>query len=243
MRVLVVIPARMAATRLPGKPLAQIAGRPMIAHMAAIAAAADLGPVLVAAGEREIAAAAEAAGAQAVLTDPALPSGTDRVAAAIAGRAADVVVNLQGDMPTFDPRDLRAAALLLAERPEADLATLVSPSTDPTHRRDPSVVKAIVAYAPDGETGRALYFTRADAPSGEGPVDRHIGVYAYRPAALARFVAAPPSRLERREGLEQLRALELGLEIAVRAIPRFPKGVDTPADLDAVRAGLEAPAP
>jgi 3-deoxy-manno-octulosonate cytidylyltransferase (CMP-KDO synthetase) len=241
MRPLIVIPARMGATRLPGKPLADLHGRPMIAWMAELALRAGLGPVVVAAGEPEIAAAAEAAGAAAILTDAALPSGTDRVhAAALAfdpEGAYDVVVNLQGDMPTLAPDAIARAAALLDETP-ADIATLVSPSTDEHDRTNPNVVKAIVAFATPAR-GRALYFTRAAAPSGEGPVWRHVGLYVYRRAALARFVVAPPSPLETREKLEQLRALEMGMHIEAGVETDFPKGVDSPADLAAARAALE----
>jgi 3-deoxy-manno-octulosonate cytidylyltransferase (CMP-KDO synthetase) len=238
MSALVIIPARMAASRLPGKPLADIAGRPMIAWMVEIAAAAGVGPALVAAAEPEIAAAAQAAGARAVLTDPDLPSGTDRVkvAADLAdpSGAHQIIVNLQGDMPTLDPALIRAAIAALS--PDADMATLVSPSDDPGHRDDPNVVKAIVAW--QGATGRCLYFTRAAAPSGDGPIQRHVGIYVYRRAALDRFVAAPPSPLEVREKLEQLRALEMGLRIDAASVADFPKGVDSPKDLEAARAAL-----
>jgi 3-deoxy-manno-octulosonate cytidylyltransferase (CMP-KDO synthetase) len=241
---LIVIPARMAASRLPGKPLADIAGKPMIAWMAEIAAAAGLGPVLVAAAEEEIAVAARAAGAKAVLTDPALPSGTDRVHAAAEAfdpdQRIDIVVNLQGDMPTIPPGHI-ALAVELIQSSLVDIATLVSPSTDEGDRTNPNVVKAIVSFA-DATRGRALYFTRADAPSGEGPVWRHVGLYVYRRAALARFVAAPPSALEQREKLEQLRALEMGMRIECGLVDEFPKGVDSPADLEAARAVLKAKA-
>lgn len=238
MTPIIVIPARMASTRLPGKPLADIGGRPMIAWMVEVARAAACGPVLVAAAEAEIAAAAEAAGARAVLTDPALPSGTDRVWAALQtadpeGRY-DVIVNLQGDMPTI-PAALIAEALA-ALGPGADIATLVSPSAEPADRENPNVVKAIRA-----EDGRCLAFTRAPAPWGEGPVARHVGLYVYRRAALARFVAAPPSPLEMREKLEQLRALELGMTIYASVTPEFPKGVDSPEDLESARRLLAAP--
>ena len=232
-RPLIVIPARMAATRLPGKPLADIAGRPMIVWMIERALAANIGPVVVAAGDPEIVAAVEAAGGRAILTDPALPSGTDRVHAAVqaAGEAYDVIVNLQGDMPTVDPATIRAAVEAL--RNGADLATLVSPSDDPTDRDNPNVVKAIVAA-----DGRCLYFTRAAAPSGHGPVWRHVGLYVYRRAALDRFVAAAPSPLELREKLEQLRALEMGMTIRAGIVATFPKGVDSPADLELARKML-----
>ena len=227
---LIVIPARMAATRLPGKPLADIGGRPMIVWMIERAQAAGVGPVVVAAGDAEIVAAVEAAGGRAVLTDPALPSGTDRVhAAAVAiGGGHDVIVNLQGDMPTVSPAAIRAAVGAL--RDDADIATLVSPSDDPADRDNPNVVKAIVTA-----DGRCLYFTRAAAPGGDGPVWRHVGIYVFRREALDRFVAAPPSPLELREKLEQLRALELGMTIRAGSVAEFPKGVDSPADLELAR--------
>jgi len=239
MNPLIVIPARMAASRLPGKPLADIHGRPMLAWVVDVARRAGLGPVLVAAGDPEIVSAAHAAGARAVLTDPALPSGTDRVHAAVQSfdREArhDLIVNLQGDMPTIAPATITRAAALLGDS-DADIATLVSPSSDPADRDNPNVVKAIVAL--QGARGRALYFTRAAAPSGEGPVWRHVGLYAFRRAALARFVAAPPSPLELREKLEQLRALEMGMTIEAGVVEDFPKGVDSPPDLEAARAAL-----
>lgn len=230
---LIVIPARMAATRLPGKPLADIGGRPMIVHVLQRAREAALGPVVVAAGDPEIVAAVEAAGGQAVLTDPALPSGTDRIHAAARCVAGDhdVVVNLQGDMPTIPPATIRAAVAALT--PAADIATLVSPSSAAADRDNPNVVKAIVAA-----DGRALYFTRTAAPWGDGPIQRHVGLYVYRRTALDRFVAAPPSPLELREKLEQLRALEMGMTIMCGAVADFPKGVDSPEDLEAARAAL-----
>lgn len=235
MNPVVVIPARMASTRLPGKPLADIHGRPMIAWVVELARAAGVGPVLVAAAEEEIADAARAAGARAVLTDPDLPSGSDRVFAALQafdpnGRH-DVVVNLQGDMPTMRPADIARAVECLSNG--ADIATLVSPSTDPADRDNPNVVKAIRA-----EDGRCLAFTRAPAPWGEGPVLRHVGVYVYTREALARFVAARPSPLELREKLEQMRALEMGMCLRAGMVEDFPKGVDSPADLETTRAAL-----
>ncbi|MGE0741255.1 MAG: 3-deoxy-manno-octulosonate cytidylyltransferase [Hyphomonadaceae bacterium] len=235
MNSVVVIPARMASTRLPGKPLADIHGRPMIAWMVDIARAAKAGPVLVAAAEEAVMEAALKAGANVTLTDPDLPSGSDRVHAALeafdpAGRF-DVVVNLQGDMPTMRASDV-ARAVAVIER-GGDIATLVSPSSDPADRDNPNVVKAIRAA-----DGRCLAFTRAAAPWGDGAIERHVGIYAYRRDALARFVAAPPSPLELREKLEQLRALEMGLTIYADATDVFPKGVDSPADLDAAREVL-----
>ena len=235
MNPVVVIPARMASTRLPGKPLADIAGKPMIVWMVELARAGHAGPVLVAAAETEVADAARKAGAEAVMTDPALPSGSDRVDAALAafdpGRRFDVVVNLQGDMPTMRAEDVARAVAAL--KPGADIATLVSPSSDDEDRNNPNVVKAIRAA-----DGRCLAFTRAPAPWGEGPVERHVGIYVYRRQALARFVAAPPSPLEVREKLEQMRALEMGMSIFADAIADFPKGVDSPADLEAARVIL-----
>ncbi|MBI3439378.1 MAG: 3-deoxy-manno-octulosonate cytidylyltransferase [Proteobacteria bacterium] len=235
MNPVVVIPARMASTRLPGKPLAEIAGKPMIAWMVDLARAAQAGPVLVAAAESEVAEAARKAGAEAVITDPALPSGSDRVHAALAAfdpnHVFDVAVNLQGDMPTMRADDVARA--LVALKPAADIATLVSPSSDDADRNNPNVVKAVRAA-----DGRCLAFTRAPAPWGEGPIERHVGIYVYRREALARFVAAPPSPLELREKLEQLRALEMGMSIYADAIADFPKGVDSPADLESARTIL-----
>ncbi|MDZ4777096.1 MAG: 3-deoxy-manno-octulosonate cytidylyltransferase [Alphaproteobacteria bacterium] len=237
---LIVIPARMAATRLPGKPLADIAGKPMIVRMVEIALATGLGPVVVAAGDAEIVRAVEAAGGRAVLTDPDLPSGTDRVFAALRaqdeafGGDHDVIVNLQGDMPTITPSLVVEAVAALKDG--ADIATLVSPSDAAEDRDNPNVVKAIVAA-----DGRALYFTRAAAPHGDGPVWRHVGIYVYTRDALERFVAAAPSPLELREKLEQLRALEMGMTIRAGVVADFPKGVDSPADLELARrvfAGL-----
>ncbi|HVZ99406.1 MAG TPA: 3-deoxy-manno-octulosonate cytidylyltransferase [Caulobacterales bacterium] len=235
MPAIIVIPARLASTRLPNKPLADIAGRPMIAWMVALAEEAGVGPVLVAAAEEQIAEAALRAGAHVALTDPALPSGSDRVFAGLEAfdpaARFQTVVNLQGDMPTMRPPDVARAVAAL--RDGADIATLVSPSSDIADRDNPNVVKAIRA-----KDGRCLAFTRAPAPWGEGPVQRHVGIYVYRRDALARFVATPPSPLEQREKLEQLRALEMGLVIRADEIADFPKGVDSPADLEAARAVL-----
>ena len=246
MNPLIIIPARMASTRLPGKPLADIAGKPMIIRVCERARAAAIGPVLVAAAEPEIADAVIAAGFDAVLTDPDLPSGSDRVWAAAqdfdpAG-AYDVLINLQGDMPTLDPVALHAVLAPLRAS-DCDIATLAAVITHAEERDDPNVVKAVLAL-PDGERlGRALYFTRASAPTGDGPLWHHVGVYAYRRAALQLFVEAKPSPLEVRERLEQLRALEIGLTIGCSVLDGTPpNGVDTPADLEAARAvyaGLE----
>lgn len=239
-RPLIIIPARLAATRLPNKPLADIDGKPMIVRVIERAQMAQLGEVAVAAGDEAILEPAREAGALAVLTDPNLPSGSDRIYAALLeldpeGRF-DPIINLQGDMPTFDPALLTAALAALDAYPDADLATLVSPSDDATERADPNLVKAIVSIEPGAANGRCLYFTRADAPTGEGPIMRHVGLYVWRRAALARFVAAPPSPLELREKLEQLRALEMGMTIVAGVVDEFPKGVDTPQHLESARA-------
>ncbi len=235
---IILIPARMGAARLPGKPLADIAGLPMIVRVLRCAQAAGVGPVAVAAGDVEIVEAVEAAGGRAVLTDPGLPSGSDRIMAALSlldpqGRH-DAVINLQGDMPFVTPQTLAACAELLAATPACDIATVVAPEASPFDRDNPDVVKAVLAMDDGGRRGRALYFTRSRL-YGDGPVWRHVGVYGYRPAALARFTAAPPSPLERREALEQLRALELGLRVDAAVIEAAPLSVDTPADLEAAR--------
>ena len=237
---LVLIPARMAATRLPGKPLADIGGKPMIVRAYEAAAASGL-PVAVAAGDPEIVDVVQAAGGRAVLTDPTLPSGSDRIMAALEaidpdGRH-DAVINLQGDMPFAPPSIAATCARLLADQPSCDIATLVAVEVDASDRSNPDVVKAVLALAPGAVTGRALYFTRSTL-YGDGPVWRHIGVYGYRREALKRFCAAPPSPLETREKLEQLRALEMGLSIWGAVIDAAPLSVDNPADLEAARAFL-----
>jgi 3-deoxy-manno-octulosonate cytidylyltransferase (CMP-KDO synthetase) len=200
--------------------------------------AASLGPVVVAVAEQAIADAIARAGGRAVLTDPDLPSGTDRIFAALTSvdpkGAHDVVVNLQGDLPALDPENVRAVVQALA-RGNTDMATLAAAIDDPGDRDNPSVVKPVVAWDGDGKFGRALYFTRARAPSGEGELFHHIGIYAFTRAALARFVSLPPSPLERREKLEQLRALEAGMSIAVARVDSVPLSVDTPADLEKAR--------
>ncbi len=241
MNPLVLIPARMASTRLPGKPLLEIAGAPMIVQVWRRAVAADIGPVAVAAAEPEIVAAVTAAGGRAVLTRADHPSGSDRISEAL-GRLDpdghhDVVVNVQGDLPTLEPGAIRTALLPLAEADVA-IATLVAAIADPAERDDPNVVKAVVALDGTARTGRALYFSRSAVPWGEGPLWHHIGLYSYRREALARFVALPPGVLERRERLEQLRALEAGLRIDAARVESVPLGVDTAADLERARAIL-----
>ncbi|HEX2591557.1 MAG TPA: 3-deoxy-manno-octulosonate cytidylyltransferase [Rhizomicrobium sp.] len=241
MNPIVLIPARLASTRLPDKPLADIAGSPMIVRVWRQAVAAALGPVVVAVAEREIAAAIESAGGRAVLTDPDLPSGTDRINAALQSvdpdGKHDVVVNLQGDLPALDPAYVKAVVDVLASA-NADMATLAAEIDDPADYDNPSVVKPVVAWDATGTRGRALYFTRARAPTGEGPLFHHVGIYAFRRAALERFVALPPSPLEKREKLEQLRALEAGMSIAIARIDSVPLSVDTPADLEKARKAL-----
>lgn len=238
---IVVIPARMASTRLPGKPLADIQGLPMIVQVWRRAIEAGVGPVVVAAAEAEIAEAVTAAGGQAVLTRPDLPSGSDRVFAALQsvdprGRH-DAIINLQGDLPTIEVAAIRAALSPLSNR-DVDIATLVAEIVRDEEKSDPNVVKAAIAFPAGARVGRALYFSRAAIPAGDGPLYHHIGIYAYRPAALERFVRLPPGMLERRERLEQLRALEAGMRIDAALVDTVPLGVDTPADLDRARAML-----
>jgi 3-deoxy-manno-octulosonate cytidylyltransferase (CMP-KDO synthetase) len=241
---IVIIPARMASTRLPGKPLADIHGRPMIVHMLERAREVDLGPVAVACGDAVIVDAVRAAGGRAVLTDPALPSGSDRVFAALAeldpeGRH-DVVVNLQGDFPTITGAQLRLAVAPLVD-PACDIGTLVVPIISEAEANTASFVKAACAFAEGQIVAPALYFSRQPIPWGDGPRWHHVGIYAYRREALARYVALPPSPLERRENLEQLRALEAGMRIGCARIEHGPFGVDTPEDLERARR-LLAPA-
>lgn len=237
---IVLIPARLGSTRLPGKVLADIGGQPMIAHVLRRAQEAGLGPVAVACGEAQVAEAVEKSGGIAVLTDPDLPSGSDRIFAALqsldpAG-AHDVIINLQGDLPSIDPSYLATVLKPLAQ--SYDIGTLVAPITTESERYAPSVVKCACAFADAAEVARALYFSRTLIPSGEGPFWHHIGIYAYRRAALARFVALPPSPLEQREKLEQLRALEAGMRIGAARVAQAPFGVDTPEDLGRAREAL-----
>jgi 3-deoxy-manno-octulosonate cytidylyltransferase (CMP-KDO synthetase) len=239
MNAIVLIPARMAATRLPGKPLADIAGLPMIVRVLRQAEAAGIGPVAVAAGDAASVLGGTAAGGRAVLTDPDLPSGSDRIVAALAvldpdGRH-DVVINLQGDIPFIRPDAIRTCADLLAREPGCDISTVMVAEADPAERTNPDIPKVVAAMAPDGRSGRALYFTRS-VLYGDGPVWLHHGIYGYRRAALERFCAAPPSPLERRERLEQLRALELGMTIWAAVLDEAPISVDNPDDLERARA-------
>lgn len=242
MNPLIVIPARLAATRLPGKPLAQIGTAPMIVHVLRRASEARLGPVLVACDCEEIATAVRAVGGEAVLTRADHPSGSDRIWEAVQAydpaEAYDVIVNLQGDVPTLDPQLLHAILAPL-EDPSVDIATLGTAIAREEEHTNPSVVKIVLSQLREAPRGRALYFTRATAPHGDGVRYHHIGVYAYRRAALKRFVSLPPSPLEIREKLEQLRALEHGLRIDVAVVDTVPLGVDTPEDLERARAILQ----
>lgn len=235
---LIVIPARMQATRLPGKPLADIAGTPMIVHVWRRAVAAKAGDVIVATDSEEIADAVTAAGGKAIMTRADHASGSDRVFEAVTkadpGQRAGIIVNLQGDLPTLDP-DLVTRCLAPLSDPEVDIATLTAVISEPEERTNPNVVKVVGTPIADDRL-RALYFTRASAPSGDGPLYHHIGIYAYRRASLERFVSLPPSPLEKREKLEQLRALEAGMRIDVAIVDTVPLGVDTPADLERARS-------
>ena len=237
---LIVIPARMASTRLPGKPLADIAGEPLIVRVWRSAVAAALGPVVVACAEAEIADAVTGAGGKAVLTRADHASGSDRVFEAVEsldpGGAHDVVVNMQGDMLARDASYLHGILPPIAAG--ADIATLVKEITDPAEAVDPSVVKAVVSFAPGATVGRALYFSRNQVPAGDGPLYHHIGVYAFRRAALARFVGLPRGPLEARERLEQLRALEAGMRIDAALVDTEALDINTPAGLDQARARL-----
>lgn len=238
--VLILIPARMASARLPGKPLADIGGQPMIVRVMRRAQEAAVGPVMVATDSAEIADAVKAAGGRAIMTRSDHASGSDRIFEALGiadpQARAKIVVNVQGDFPMLAPSDIKAALGPLAD-PAVDIATLALEITEEAERTDPNVVKAICSPVSAGRF-RALYFTRATAPAGEGPLYHHIGLYAYRRHALARFVELPPSMLERRERLEQLRALEAGMRIDVALTANVIFGVDTPEHLEKARALL-----
>jgi 3-deoxy-manno-octulosonate cytidylyltransferase (CMP-KDO synthetase) len=240
--ILILIPARMASSRLPGKPLADIAGEPMIVHVMRRAQAAQLGPVAVATDSEAIAACVEKAGGRAVMTRADHASGSDRIHEALdiadPQRRAGIVVNVQGDLPTLSPSDIVAATGPLAD-PAVDIATLAAEISRPAERTDPNVVKVVGTPVAERRL-RALYFTRATAPAGDGPLYHHIGLYAFRRAALVRFVRLPPSVLEQRERLEQLRALEAGMRIDVAIVDSVPLGVDTPEELIRAREILAA---
>ncbi len=241
-RTLVIVPARMQAARLPGKPLAAIAGEPMIVHVWRRAVEADAGRVAVATDAVEIAQAVERAGGEAVMTRDDHQSGSDRIHEAVTildpDGKAEFVVNLQGDLPTLEPHLVTACLAPLHSGP-ADIATLAAQITNPEERDNPNVVKVVGTPTGAPDQLRALYFTRATAPTGDGPLFHHIGIYAFRRAALERFVALPTGTLEQRERLEQLRALEAGMRIDVALVDTVPLGVDTPADLERARKILQ----
>jgi len=236
-QALVLIPARMAATRFPGKPLADIGGEPMIVHVWRRAVAASVGRVAVATDSNEIAEAVRAAGGEAVMTASTHENGTSRIdeAATILdpGEEFDMIVNVQGDLPTIAPEAIRAALGPLSD-PAVDISTIAAIIEREEEKTDPNVVKVVGSEIAPGRL-RALYFTRATAPSGKGPLYHHIGLYAFRRSALSRYVALPPSPLEKRERLEQLRALEAGMRIDVAIVDDVPLGVDTEADLERAR--------
>lgn len=235
---LIIIPARMQATRLPGKPLADIGGIPMIVHVMRRAEESGLGPVIIACDGEEIASAVRAHGGTAIITNPDHPSGSDRIFDALETFDPEhkytMIINLQGDVPTLDPALLALLAAPLATG-AYDISTLATPIMRPEEHENPSVVKAVFALKEGENIGKALYFTRCSAPYGDGPRYHHIGVYGYTRAALTRFVSLPPSPLERREKLEQLRALEDGMKMAVCVASTMPLGVDTPEDLERAR--------
>jgi 3-deoxy-manno-octulosonate cytidylyltransferase (CMP-KDO synthetase) len=243
-KTLILIPARMASTRLPGKPLADICGLPMIVQVAMRAKDAQAGRIVVAVDHQDVFDAVTAAGFEAVMTRVDHQSGSDRIYEALLKSdpqgKAEIIINVQGDLPTIEPETIRAALRPL-ENPAVDIATLTVEIEDEDEKRNPNVVK--VVGSPLSETRlKALYFTRTSAPHGEGPLYHHIGLYAYRRAALEKFVSLPPSTLEKRESLEQLRALEAGMRIDVEIVQSIPLGVDTPADLEKARRLLTAKA-
>lgn len=236
-QTLILIPARLQATRLPGKPLADIHGTPMIVHVWRRAMEAGLGRVVVATDSPEILAAVERAGGEAVMTRDDHASGSDRIHEAVSTldpeKKAQIIVNLQGDLPTLEPALVTDCVAPLADE-ATDIATLAAVISDDEERTNPNVVK--VVGTPIGKNRlRALYFTRATAPHGDGPLYHHIGIYAYRRESLERFVSLPQATLEKREKLEQLRALEAQMRIDVSVVDTVPLGVDTPADLERAR--------
>jgi len=241
MNPIIIIPSRMASTRLPGKPLADIKGKPLIVHVYERGIEAGMAEVIVACDDEKIARAVEAHGGKAVLTDPDLPSGSDRIYAALQkfdleGKY-DCIINLQGDEPTVNPETIKKAFNLLEET-GVDIATLGAKMHE-DDINDPAAVKAIAEIKHGETTGRALYFTRAVAPANEGDYIHHIGLYVYKREALAKFVAAPRGELEKREKLEQLRALGMGMSMAIALVDERPLGVDTPEDLERARKELK----
>lgn len=244
MRPIVIIPTRLGSTRLPGKALTEINGQPMIAHVWRRGLEADIGPVVVACGDQAIVDVIDDLGGRAVLTDPALPTGSDRAHAALqvidADAAFDVVVVLQGDLPTIDPSTIRATMEPLSRHADCSIATLATEIEDPIELQAPSVVKIALAIQPGDTIGRAVYFSRAVIPAGAGKHYHHVGMYTYRREALAKYVGLPRGVLEQRESLEQLRAIEHGMRMDAKVIQIEPLGVDTLADLERAREFLAA---
>jgi 3-deoxy-manno-octulosonate cytidylyltransferase (CMP-KDO synthetase) len=244
MKPIILIPARLASTRLPNKPLADIHGKPMIVHVMERAMESGLGHVVVACAEQEIKTAVEKAGGEAVLTDPNLPSGSDRILQALrlidGSHKYDAVINVQGDLPTLDPALIKTAFDLIEDM-TVSIGTLGAIITKEAEKTNPNVVKAIadIDFDKGQKKGRAIYFTRSTSPWGEGPLLHHIGLYAYKRLALEKFVAAQPSVLEKREKLEQLRAISLGHRIDIAVVDTVPLGVDTPEDLEVARKMLK----
>lgn len=234
------IPARMDSTRLPGKPLANINGKSMILHVLERSFESGIEDVYVACAEQEIADSVEAGGGKAILTDPAHPSGTDRIYEALqkTGKKYDFIINVQGDLPSLDPNIIKVALEVMNDFPDADIATLAAIITHEDEKTNPNVVKAVVSPRTN-KVGKALYFTRATAPYGAGDLLHHIGLYVYRKSALDKFVKLAPSPLEKREKLEQLRALENGMNIYVATVDAVPLGVDTAEDLEKMRKILK----
>ncbi|MDD1497253.1 3-deoxy-manno-octulosonate cytidylyltransferase [Agrobacterium sp. CNPSo 3708] len=236
-KAIVLIPARMASTRLPGKPLADINGKPMIVQVALRAREAGAERIVVAVDDERVFDAVRSAGFDVIMTRNDHQSGSDRIYEALQkadpeGRA-EFVINVQGDLPTIEPETIRAS-LLPMDNPEVDIATLTVPITDEDEKTNPSIVK--IVGSPLSQTRlRALYFTRATAPYGNGPLYHHIGLYTYRRAALEKFVSLKPSVLELRESLEQLRALEAGMRIDAEIVRSIPLGVDTQPQLETAR--------
>ncbi|TBN16817.1 3-deoxy-manno-octulosonate cytidylyltransferase [Agrobacterium cavarae] len=236
-KAIVLIPARMASTRLPGKPLADINGKPMIVQVALRAREAGAERIVVAVDDERVFDAVKAAGFDVIMTRNDHQSGSDRIYEALQkadpqGRA-EFVINVQGDLPTIEPETIRAS-LLPMDNPQVDIATLTVPITDEDEKTNPSIVK--IVGSPLSQTRlRALYFTRATAPYGNGPLYHHIGLYTYRRAALEKFVSLKPSVLELRESLEQLRALEAGMRIDAEIVRSIPLGVDTQPQLETAR--------
>lgn len=240
MKPVVLIPARMASTRLPGKPLADICGSPMIVHVMRRALEADIGPVAVATDSVEVYEAIGAAGGTCIMTRNDHASGSDRIHEALGlldrDGAYDTIVNVQGDLPQIEPR-LITGVMKPFETEDVDIATLAAEITLEDEKTNPNVVKAVGTPVAPGRL-RALYFTRTTAPSGDGPLYHHIGLYAFRRSALERFVTLPRGVLEERERLEQLRALEAGMRIDVELVDTVPFGVDSPDDLMRARRML-----